>query len=157
MDQHCRLTMMMKLCLHHYYLAEVPMFQQHHSLRALLLDFGSDNSMPNCKPSELLLLSTDSPTLGQLFEATFSCHSVLAEPNLPSSVLCLVVSCQQISFQSKAPKEQLQSCKHRSLQSSGLLISYRPHSVKQHIENEFGMAKEENIYIIYIRQLLRTR
>lgn len=130
MHHHQQLMMMSIHSHYHHSFVEVPKFQLHHSSRALLWDSGSNNSMPSCRLSVLPLLSTDSPILGQLFEATFSCHSVLAGPNLPDSAPCLVLSYQQTFFLSKAQEERLQSCTHHSWQSDALLISYRLHSEK---------------------------
>ncbi|KAJ6365877.1 hypothetical protein OIU76_030623, partial [Salix suchowensis] len=111
---------MMKLHWHHHCcIVEVPEFQLHHSSGALLLGSGSDSSMPGCRLSVLPLQSTDSPVLGQLFAATFSCHSILDEPNPPSSAPCWVWSCQLTSFLSVVPEELLRNCIRHFLQSGG--------------------------------------
>ncbi|KAJ6331401.1 hypothetical protein OIU76_009889, partial [Salix suchowensis] len=75
--------------------------------------------MPGCTLSGLPLQSTGSLIWGQLFAASFSCHSILDGPNPLSSAPCWVWFCQLTFFLSIIPEELLQNCTHRFLQSSG--------------------------------------
>lgn len=132
----------------HYWSVKVPMSQLHHSSRVWLWGYGSSNSMPNCKLSELPVQNIDSLTWDLLFAAFFSCHSTSAEPNLPNSAPCLVWSCQQTSFLLIAPEVLLQNYIHHSLQWDVLPILHK-HGFTQCL-----MKKSQKLRKFFLSQII---